>query len=125
MLFLPLPRRLDFCSGDFRIVSRSVTRRILKRDHRIAWAEAGTAAVNSLAGNPEVGRGRASVRVSALGKFVSPYTSLFTPPPDLTPDSALKELLSASTLYGDGDTTRVSYPSVGSEPTELAMPVRG
>ena len=131
----PLPVLLGQCFDHEQKVSRSVTRRILKKNHRLSWCNDGINALNELAGfknllPTEVPRSKVVSEV--VDKIRHQYFSLPELPSDMpTAEGALSELLCNSSVYSDErsdilpyDPSNLSLPDPGAEPIDLSSAVK-
>jgi hypothetical protein len=108
--------------------SRAVHRRHLRKSHAVDWANDGIDALNWLSGRERVlpGSPLPATCVSALDYFRDTYIAVGGPPPDDSPDGALRALLGSSRVYAQDRSDiqpytkdRVSWPSVGSAPVPI------
>ena len=127
---LPLPNFEPFIF-DCKTVSRSVCRRLTRKNHSIPWAHEGIHSLNRLgSGVSERPSGLGNIGAggrTAMAHIGESYAALGNPPDSISPEGALSELLSNSGYYHDSrvdvipyDKDRVSWPDKGAKPVPLA-----
>ena len=127
---LPLPS-FDLNLFDRNLVSRSISRRLSRKNRTVEWANDGIHTLHRLgcgiskrpldAGPPGAGTR------AAVAHIHHAYASLGKPPDSITFEGALSELLSGAGYYNDSrvdiapyDKDRVSWPDKGAIPVPLA-----
>ena len=125
----PLPL-FSLHAADTAESGRSVRRRLLRKNHWIAWANDGIATLNRLVGH--AGSGRLVGKPPAIASDISARLGdsdrrIGVPPVDLaSPEGALRALLGGSGFYdldrqdlAQYSKDLVSWPSCGAAPVEL------
>ena len=125
----PLPFLKE--DGSVRSVglSRSVRRRILRKNHWVSWANDGVLALNQLSGvgaRPAAGVAHSEGSKLCLSRIAEAYAGIGTKPDDLTSEGALRALLGCSGSYGERQdlapyaSDLVSWAPSGQIPVNLA-----
>ena len=112
--------------------ARAVLRRQQRKSHAVAWANDGIDALNWLSGRGHVplGTDLPGSSHAALEHIRGAYIAAGGPPPEDSPEGALRALLGSSRVYAQDRSDlqpyvrdRVSWPAVGSVPVDLGPPL--